>query len=312
MQTQICVLGGTGFVGTLLANRLNTSGMRVKILTRNREKHRHLLVLPHVSLIQTDVYNLTALQEQLRDCSAVINLIGILNEKGHRGTGFVRAHSELAKLVLQACQDTGVSRILQMSALNAHTNAPSHYLRSKGEAENFLLDHCGENIHVTCFRPSVIFGPHDSFINRFARLLKLTPLVFPLACPSARFAPVYVGDVVDIMIAAIDDESTYEKRIDLCGPEEYTLRELVEYTTRVMKLRRCILGLPNWAARLQATFLEFVPGKPFSLDNYRSLSKDSVCTNGVRCVTELKSIVPYFLGEKSRQARYQRFRGSNR
>src|SRR5690606_4508306 len=127
---------------------------------------------------------------------------------------------------------------------------------------------------VTSFRPSVIFGPGDSFFNRFARLLKRVPLVFPLACPNARFAPVYVGDVAEAFARALKDPQLYGRRLALCGPREYTLQQLVAYTAECLGLRRLILPLPDFLSRIQAAIFDFVPGKPFSTDNYRSTLVD--------------------------------------
>ncbi|MGI9303689.1 MAG: complex I NDUFA9 subunit family protein [Gammaproteobacteria bacterium] len=308
---QVCVLGGTGFVGKHLFNRLVEEGRRVKVLTRRRERHRELLVLPTVSVVEADVYDTARLTRELRGCDAAINLVGILNEKGRDGSGFMRAHVALADTLLQACNAAAVSRLLHMSALNADAkNGPSFYLRSKGQAENRVHAANPTVLSATSFRPSVIFGPEDSFINRFADLLKLSPLVFPLACPESRFAPVYVGDIVEAFAGALEDESTYGERYNLCGPRDYTLKELVEYTASVLGVKRRIIGLSQGLSRLQANVLEFAPGKPFSRDNYLSLTRDSVCPDGKRCPTSLESIVPYYLGQRGKYARYSRFRRS--
>ncbi len=294
----ICILGGTGFVGRHLVNRLAEQHLNVKVLTRRRERHRGLLVLPTLQLIEADVHDPVQLSRCFQGCDAVINLVGILNEKGHSGSGFRHAHVDLARKVIKACLDNGVRRLLHMSALGANAGmGPSHYLRTKGEAENYVHTNAGKELKVTSFRPPVIFGPDDSFINRFATLLKISPIL-PLACPDARVAPVYVGDVVDAFAAALHDPSTYGKRYDLCGPREYTVRELVQYTAKVMGVKRLIIGLPKTLSRLQAAIMEYVPGKPLSLDNYRSLTRDSVCKNGEPCPTTLESVVPQYIRDR--------------
>lgn len=293
----ICVLGGTGFVGRHLVSQLAEQRLHVKVLSRRRERHRELLVLPTVKLVEADVHDPAQLNLHLQGCDTVINLIGILNERGHHGRGFNHAHVELARKIVSACRTGGVRRLLHMSALGADaTKGPSHYLRSKGGAEDYVHANAGKTIKVTSFRPSVIFGPDDSFINRFAKLLKISP-VLPLACPDARFAPVYVGDVVEVMVAALKDASSFGHRYDLCGPREYTLKALVQYTAQAMGIKRLVVGLPSPLSRLQATIMEYVPGKPFSLDNYRSLSRDSICKNGEPCPTTLESVVPQYLGK---------------
>ncbi len=307
-ERSICVLGGTGFVGKQVVSRLAAQGHSVKLLTRRRERHRELLVLPGVSILETDVYDQNELTKRLVGCDAGINLVGILNERGHSGKGFRKTHVDLPLNFLRACEQHRVTRVLHMSALNADPDGPSHYLRTKGEAENQIHTLAGNRIQVTSFRPSVIFGEGDSFLNRFAALLKLTPGIFPLACADARFAPVYVGDVADFIVNALEDKSTYGQRYDLCGPHEYTLRQLVEFTAKMQGLERTVIGLPGWLSKLQASVFEFVPGKPFSLDNYNSLSRDSVCEQGITCTTSLESIAPLYLGNADRESRMQHFR----
>ena len=308
-HNSICILGGTGFVGKQIAGRLAASGKHVRIVTRNRNNHREMLVLPDIELIEADVFDNAQLKEHIKGMDAVINLIGILNEKQHNGDGFRRVHVELPKSMLGACQDLNISRIIHMSALNADANlGTSFYLRTKGEGENTLHTYASERLAVTSFRPSVIFGPGDSFLNRFAGLLKVMPYFFPLACANARFAPVYVGDVADRFVQALDDRTTFGKRYDLCGPEEYSLRELVEYTARMLDLKRRVISLPDVVSRMQANVLEWFPGKPFSIDNYNSLQLDSICHQAEREPTTLDMVVPSFLGNANQQTEYDALR----
>lgn len=308
--TTVCVLGGTGFVGRHLAARLVRMGYRVRIPSRRRERHRDLLVLPGVELIEVDVHDPQALVHLFTGCQAVVNLIGILNEHGHRGLGFQYVHVELARKVIDACRAGNVRRLLHMSALGADANAgTSFYLRSKAEAETLVHKFSGPDLAVTSFRPSVIFGPEDSLLNRFAGLLRAVPAVFPLASPNARFQPVYVGDVAAAFCEALNSPDSHGRRYDLCGPRVYTLQALVRYTARLIGVRRLILGLPDWISRLQAHVFEYFPGKPFSIDNYRSLKLDSVCAEGVSsCPTALEAIAPGYLGDAEHQQRLQRLR----
>ncbi len=309
----VCILGGSGFVGQHICNRLSQLGLRVRVITRKREAHPDLLLIPDVTVVEGSVFDRRFLEQQFSGCHTVINLIGILNETGHNGEGFRRVHTELPKLVIDACRNTGVARLLHMSALNADaSNGPSHYLRSKGEGENIVHTYASERLHVTSFQPSVIFGAEDSFFNRFAALLKITPLAFPLACPHSRFAPVYVGDVADAFIKAIDNKSTYSQRIPLCGPGEYSLRELVSYTAQQLGLRRWIIGLPDSVSKLQAAIFEWLPGKPFSLDNYRSLQVDSVCHQHEPMPTCIESVVPSYIGRQNIHHEYDCYRKHRR
>jgi NADH dehydrogenase len=273
----ICLLGGTGFVGTRLVSRLIRAGHRVTALTRNREEHKHLLVLPGLSLLNCDVYDAGALSEHFRGQDVVINLVGILNERWFGGDGFRRAHTELTRGVLQACRSAGVGRLLQLSSLKADPAAPSYYLQSKGEAEKIIREQA-EHVDWTILKPSVIFGPGDSFLNRFASLLNTLPLVFPLAKPQARLQPVFVDDVIEALVRCLRGGSTSRQTYELGGPEAYTLREIVVLVAQLTGHRRWVMGLPDFVARTQAFLMNFVPGRPFSSDNYKSLCIDSVCT----------------------------------
>ena len=180
-KLRIAVLGGTGFIGRSLCERLVADGHEVRILTRRRERHRDLLVLPTAHVVEADVHNPVVLKREFQGLDAVVNLVGVLNESGRTGTGFEFAHVELPAKVVQACRQTGVPRLLHMSALHAAPDAPSNYLSSKGRGEKIVHEAQSNKLQVTSFRPSVIFGPRDSFTNRFANLLRKVPCVFPLA-----------------------------------------------------------------------------------------------------------------------------------
>ena len=304
-RLSICVLGGTGFVGGHLCAELVKREHNVKVLTRHREKHRELLVLPSLQIIESDIHNEAQLNTHFKDCDVVVNLVGILNEKGHNGKGFHIAHVELARKVITMCSSCKVPRLLHMSALNASADGKSFYLRTKGEAENYVHTFAANKMAVTSFRPSVIFGPEDDFLNRFASILKISPWVFPLACANTKFAPVYVGDVVNAMVNSIDDTQTYDERLNLCGPNQYSLKQLVQYVAVTRGYKRKVIGMPNFLSKMQASVLEFAPGKPFSIDNYNSLQTDSVCAETNHCPTSLEAIAPNYLLSKSRYARYQ-------
>jgi len=309
----VCILGGTGFVGSQIAYILAANGHTVRVLTRNRERNKHLLVVPGISLVEANIFDRKQLKSQLKDIDAVINLVGILNEKQHNGAGFRKAHVELPQHIVEACLFNGIHRMLHMSALNADASTgPSHYLRTKGEAENALHAISTEKLQVTSFRPSVIFGPNDSFFNRFAGLLKLMPIAFPLACPQARFAPVYVGDVANRFVQALGDQTTINQRYDLCGPKEYSLIELVKYTAEQLEIKRSIIGLPDFLSHLQAAVFEWFPGKPFSLDNYNSLKIDSTCKQSSCEATSIEKIVPFYIGKKGMQKKYDTYRKTAR
>lgn len=309
---RIAVLGGTGFVGHCLVNCLTDERHRVKVLSRNREAHREMLVHPSVEVITANVHDLNVLERHFDDVDVVINLVGILNENGHNGDGFRRVHVELTKTAATAARAAGVRRFLQMSALGAAIDAPSHYQRTKAEAENWLLEQ--QDLDVTVFRPSVMFGAGDGLVSRFANLLGKVPLVFPLACAEAKFAPAYVKDVASAFTRALDDPRTFGRRYELCGPDVHTLREIVEYINRLQHHGRRIVPLPDFLARVQAAVFGLLPGKPFSLDNYRSMQRDNVCAgnNGLLefgiTPTGMEAVVPSYLTPQRTRRIYDRLR----
>lgn len=273
---RICILGGTGFIGRQIAAQLVSTGRTVTVVTRRVRGGGPLSVLPTVRQVAADVHDDDALAAAVVGNDAVINLIGILNET--RRASFRTVHVELPRKVAQACRRTGIRRLLHMSSLRADAgNAPSRYLRSKGEGEAALRVHSAKEVAYTIFQPSVVFGTGDSFINRFASLLGMVPLAFPLACPRARFQPVAVEDVAAAFVRALDDPATIGQRYTLCGPRTYTLRELVSAIRDELGLRRWIVGLPDPLARLQGAVMQWLPGAPFSLDNFRSMQVNSVC-----------------------------------
>ena len=269
------IFGGSGFVGQHLVPTLERLGNRTRVFSRSSELTPALAVLPNCKLVKLGSFEPDALAKAISGCDAVINLIGILNERGRDGTGFHKVHVDLTQSILDSCASAGVPRYVHMSSLGAG-QGKSHYLRSRGEAEARVR--AAKHLHSTIFQPSVIFGFGDGLLSRFASLLRLFP-VMPLACPQSRLAPVFVGDVTRAFTTVLSEQAggvTYE----LCGPRTYTLREIVDFIRTTLQLRRMVIGLPNWASRAQAAVMDFVPGKPFSTDNYLSLQTDSVCQTG--------------------------------
>jgi uncharacterized protein YbjT (DUF2867 family) len=312
----VCVLGGSGFIGTRLCAALAGQGWSITVPTRNPARAQHLAMIPSLRLLGADVHDSGQLAILCDRQQAVINLVGILNERGRDGSGFRRVHADLAGKLISACRQTRVGRLLQMSALNADADrGASHYLTSKGAAERIVREESGPDLRWTIFQPSVIFGPGDDFVNRFAGLLRMIPGGLPLACPGARFAPVWVEDVVAAFLHALADDATTGESYQLCGPDRFTLREIVCMVRDELGLRRAIVGLPDWASRLQAAICDFVPGKPFSSDNYRSLLVDSVCSvNGLARLgihpQSLAAILPRYLGNQGVAGRNSRYRQS--
>ena len=270
---QLVILGGTGFVGGHLVQRLAADGHRIVLLSRNRERHRALGVLPGVSVRNADVYDDESLRLHLAGADAVINLVGILNSSGPHT--FQRAHVELTRRLIALCESAGVKRLHQMSSLKAGQGL-SQYLKTRGEAEALVK---ASTLDWTIYQPSVIFGDGDGLVSRFAQLLRRMP-VLPLARAKSRMAPTWVGDVVEAIARCVGNEHVGQRRsFELYGPEVLTLGEIVQRIRDGAGLRTPIIALPDSLGRLQARVAEWLPGKPFSLDNFRSLRTDSVGKN---------------------------------
>jgi NADH dehydrogenase len=309
---RISILGGTGFVGQHLVAKLSQHGIQCRVLTRHPQRHAALQVNPGLELVKATSLDGEFLIQQFQGCDAVINLIGILNES--KQSTFRQIHVELVDTLVDAAIKAGVSRLLHMSALHANAaRGTSEYLRSKGEGENRAHTHGGSALKVTSFRPSVIFGAGDTLFNRFDALLRLSPLLFPVACPNSRFAPVWVGDVSEAFTRSLFNEGTTGKHFDLCGPNVYTLKALVAYTAKLTGRRSFILPLSSRLSRLQAHILGHMPGRPFTLDNYLSLQTDSICeTNAFQTLgiqpQAVESIVPRYLARQNYRSRLDRYR----
>lgn len=275
MRYNVCVVGGTGFIGSHLVARLVTMGHAVCLPTRRVEAAKALGVLPGVELVECDVHDPRALARVIAGSDAVINLVGVLHSD--RGTpygrAFARAHVELPRKIAQACRDRGIDRLIHMSALGADANGPSMYQRSKGDGEVAIRE---TGIPVTIFRPSVVFGPGDHFLNTFAKLQRRLPVV-PLASAKARFQPIYVADVAQAFAGALDNDATVGKTYELGGPDVYTLEALVRFAGAACGCERPILPLPDSTARLQAAIFEKLPGEPIiTRDNLDSMKVDNV------------------------------------
>ncbi len=302
---RVLVIGGTGFIGRHVVARLVTAGHAVYVPTRLYQRGRDLLVHPSVNLLEADVHDDPTLEQLLVESDAVINLVGILHSRSGQpfGVDFARAHVELPRRIAQACRKLDVRRLLHVSALGASSQGPSGYQRSKaaGEAalaqvfESFTGGAC------TIFRPSVVFGPEDNFMNRFARLAKWLPVV-PLAGANARLQPVYVGDVADVIAGALGNPQTYDRTYAVAGMKVYTLAELVSLAARWSGHPRFVLPLPMVIGRLQAMMFELLPGEPImSRDNLDSLRVDNVSTEPMApelgvIPRSLEAIVPGYLG----------------
>jgi len=311
-HTKVLVVGGGGFIGRHVVNQLAARGIRVTVPTRRRERAKHLILLPTVDVIETDVNAPGVLENLVAQCDAVINLAGVLHsrpagaasEAGNRfGQDFFEAHVELPQHIVSACRTAGIKRLLHMSALGASRSAPSEYLRSKGAGEEVVL--AADDLAATVFRPSVVFGQEDRFLNLFAHFAGFTP-VLAVACPDARFQPAYVGDVAEAFVRSLNERDALGKSYDLCGPREYSLRELVQYVCRVTGRRRLVIGLGDKLSWMQALVMERLPGKVLTRDNLLSMRVPNVSRVALPfgiVPTALEAAVPMYMAHAAPRER---------
>ena len=311
---KVLLLGGSGFIGTYIANRLSQRGVEVTVPTRRRERTKALIMQPNVDVVEANIHCEKTLNELVRGQDAVINLVGILHSSDVQlpySADFARAHVELPKKIVAACKANGVHRLLHMSALKADPKGPSEYLSSKGDGEA-IVQAASQELDVTIFRPSVIFGLGDSFLSLFASVLKKLPF-FPLGFGHARFQPVWAADVADAFVEAIEDTNTYGQAYDLVGPKIYTLRELVDYTAELTRSDAKIIALSEGWAYLQAGLMWLAPQPKMSPDNLRSMQVDSVCEGSCNLPanwkpTALEAIAPTYVAQNTPKGKLDGFR----
>ncbi len=298
---KILILGGTGFIGSHLCEKLAEIPVRTTVLTRRRDKAKHLQMLPMVDVAELRSYDAASLAPLLQEHDAVINLTGILHGSE---AAFDRAHVQLPLELARACEAVGQRRIIHLSALGAGINAPSMYQRSKARGEAVLL---GSGLDVTVLRPSVLFGTDDKFLNTFA-MLQHYFAVIPLAASKAKFQPVWVEDVATAIVKCLDDKTTIGQTYEACGPEVFTLKQLMQLAGRYGGINggegRPVIGLPDALGRLQAWFMELAPGDPMmSRDNLDTMKEDNVASGklpGLQALgitpTSLGAVAPTYLG----------------
>jgi NADH dehydrogenase len=317
MLRKFLILGGTGFIGRSVAEKLveRSGGAdgRLRIATRRFPRARHLQLLPTVEIACGDVHDEATLARMLRDTDAVINLTGILHGSEAE---FDRVHVRLPARLGAACQAAGVRRVVHVSALGVSADAPSRYLRSKARGEEALK---AAALDLTILRPSVIFGERDAFLNLFATLQSIFPFM-PLASAGARFQPVWVDDVASAVVRSLDDPSTIGTTIECCGPRVYTLEALVRAAGTWSGSSRPVLALPATLGRLQAFFMELLPGTPLmSRDNIDSMRVANIASGklpglerlGIEA-TPLEAIAPRYLGHVSGEKRLEAWRSRAR
>ena len=310
---RILVLGGTGFVGAALCEKLQRLGAAVTVPTRHALRAQSVRHLPRVTVVEADVHDPQALRQLVAGHDAVVHLVAIL--QGDEAA-FERAHVELPRRLAAACQAAGVRRLVHVSALGVSIDGPSRYLRSKARGEAVLRE---AGLDLTVLRPSVIFGAQDRFLNLFAALQQWLPVV-PLAGAQARFQPVWVGDVAEAIVRCLLDRTTIGQTYELAGPEVFTLGQLVQAAGRWAGVRggagRPVWPLPEALGRLQALVMEWAPGEPvMSRDNLDSMRVDNVATGQCPGLAQLglapaalAGIAPGYLGGQGPRSRLMALR----
>ncbi len=304
------MIGGSGFIGRHVVQHLAAEEIFARVPTRRRERAKQLILLPTADVINADVHDPEVLRRLIAPVDAVINLVGVLHD--FPSGSFERNHVELPRKIVDACRETGVKRVIHVSALKAAFDAPSAYLRSKAEGENQI--HAGQatGIATTIFRPSVVFGQDDRFLNLFASLTRLFPII-PLGSASARFQPVFVEDLASVIVRSLLDVNAFGRTYEVCGPRAYTLRQLVELVGHTIGVNRSIIELGPSLSMLQAAVLEHLPGKLMTRDNVYSMRVNNVCYCDFAsqfgfAPTPVEAIIPTYLRGITPRSRYNWFR----
>lgn len=304
----VTVFGGSGFIGRSIVMRLAETGGRVRVATRRPNEAMVVRPMGDVGQIQTvqaNVRNRRSVELAVRGADCVINLVGILHEKGAQK--FADVHAEGAAHVAEAAAAAGVRTLIHMSALGARKDSPSLYARSKAEGEERVRAAFPDAVIM---RPSVVFGPDDEFLNRFADLARFSPALPLVGGGHTRFQPVYVGDVAEAFIAALKDDAARGKTFELGGPRTYTLREIYECVMAETGRKRLLLPLPWGLASFMAAFLQLMPRPLLTPDQVRLLQADNVVTEGAADLrslgitpTSLEAIAPTYLSRFARHLR---------
>jgi len=266
----ISIFGGTGFIGTELIGQLAKQKVNINVYTRNINKADKLKVLPRVKLIQ--IKNLSNISELLKGSDTVINLVGILHET--KKQNFLSAHKEWVEKIVLAIKKNRINRFIHLGAMQSSKYGPSNYLKTKYAGDQVIKNKL-KNSAWTIFKPSIVFGENDKFINLFKKIISFLPIIF-LISPKAKFQPVYVKDLVDIIIKSINDKKTHSKIFNIAGPKSYSFREIIELIAVSKKKSIVIIPMNKKISYLIVRLLELLPIKIITRDNLKSMEVDNV------------------------------------
>jgi NADH dehydrogenase len=285
----VTVFGGSGFLGRHVVRALCRQGWRVRVACRRPHLAGDVKLagdVGQVQLVQANVRNRPSIARALENATAVVNLVGILTERGSQS--FQGTQALGAANIAQLAAEAGITRFVHVSAIGASTESKSNYARTKAEAEAAVREAIPSAAIV---RPSIIFGPEDGFFTRFAQIARVSP-VLPLIGANTRFQPIYVGDVAQAIAAALKPEAA-GKTFELGGPRTYTMKELLQYITREIDRPRMLLPIPAPVAAPMGYIIGALSrlnpffGPPLTGDQVQSLKSDNIVTGNVGTIADL-------------------------
>jgi NADH dehydrogenase len=308
----VVVFGGSGFVGRHTVRALAKAGYRIRVATRAPNLAQHLPPMGHVGQIQLfkcDALEADQVAAAVGRCDAVVNLIGILAPGG--GQGFEEVHADAAENIAKAAKAGSAQALVHMSAIGANEDSDSSYAQSKAEGEKRVRAAFADAVIL---RPSVVFGPEDSFFNRFAGLARLLPALPLIGGGKTRFQPVFVGDVAAAVLKGLSDPATRGKTYELAGPSTYTFKELMEFMLATTGRKRLLVPVPFPLATLKAAFLGILPKPLLTMDQVRLLKVDNVAADGALGLANLgiqpdsvEAITPSYLWRFRAKGQYEGF-----
>ena len=312
MRTElVTVFGGSGFIGRHVVRLLAEKGARVRVAVRHPNNALFLKPMGEVGQIQLIAANLTheeSVHRAVEGADAAINLVGILAEGGHQS--FEGLHAQGAETVARVCAEAEIGRLIQVSAIGASRRSQSKYARTKAKGEEAVKE---AQPNATILRPSIVFGPEDEFFNRFAAMARISPFLPLIGGGHTRFQPVYVEDVAQAAVNALQKPAAQGEIFELGGPRVYTFREILEFILKVTHRRRIFLPMPFFAAKFLGAMIGWLPGAPITLDQVRQLENDNVVAENARTLADLdvepdavEAIVPSYLGRFRKLGQFEK------
>ena len=297
MNNQVLtIFGGSGFVASEIVYKLSPHFKEIRLLTRNTQKCNHLKVIKNIEVYLYDPQITPSYTNHINLSDVVINTVGILNES--KKDSFDNVHFEFVKKIVNKSKELNVKKFIHLSALNADEDGQSKYLQSKGKADKLITSLSSDAFQTIIFRPSIVFGENDKFFNRFKNLLKFIP-IFPLACPNSMFSPLYVKDLADFIETSAITNKFNNTIQDVTGPTDYKFIELIHFILKTIKIKRIVIPLNYTLSMLQAFVFTYLPGNIFTLDNFKSLQKDSISSNSLKGQSSIEEHVPSYLYKKN-------------